>query len=207
MNPASPSQSPPLWDQHHTHHHKISARTLGFWLYMLSDSMIYATLFTAYLVLSHRMNGAGAPMGRQVAHPLSALWETLLLFSSALTMGLAMGALKQGHKKALITWLAVTAAFGAGFALLGVHGLLTLIAQGITPERSGYLSAFFFLIIYHVLHIFVGLIWLLVMMAQVALFGFHPNVVYRLLNLKVFWIFQAIIWAFVFSFSYLGASL
>lgn len=196
-----------VWDQGDVHHDKIGARTFGFWLYMLSDTMIYATLFAAYIVLSHRIAGAGAPMGRTVAHPLTAFWETLLLLSSALSYGVAMGGLKRGRRNVVMLGLLGTLVLGAAFSYLSLHGFLNLIQEGITPERSGFLSSFFALVVYHALHIAFGLIWVIVMLVQVAVFGFHPNVVYRLLNLKIFWFFQTVIWILVFSFSYLGASL
>lgn len=196
-----------VWDHSDTHHDKIGTRTFGFWLYMLSDAMVYATLFAAYVVLSHRIAGAGAPMGRTVAHPLTAFWETLLLFSSGLSCGVAMGGLKRGQRGIVILGLLGMLVLGGAFSYLSLHGFLKLIQEGITPERSGFLSSFFALVVYHAMHIVFGLIWVIVMMAQVAVFGFHPNVVYRLLNLKMFWFFQTVIWILVFSFSYLGASL
>lgn len=196
-----------VWNPVDVHHDKIGARTFGFWLYMLSDAMVYATMFAAYVVLSHRIAGAGAPMGRTVAHPLTAFWETLLLLSSALSYGVAMGGLKNGRRDVVLVGLFGTLVLGAAFSYLSLHGFLTLIQEGVTPERSGFLSAFFTLVVYHALHIVFGLIWIIVMMVQVLVFGFHPNVVYRLLNLKVFWFFQAVVWILVFSFSYLGASL
>lgn len=203
MSAADRAQAPELWDRKDVHHDKIGAHTLGFWLYILSDSMMYATLFSACLVLGHRMNAAGGPMGASVLHPLTAYWETLLILASVLALGLAMGALKRGRKGALLAWMAVAFVLGAGFAALSVHATLDLIAKGITPERSGYLSADFALILYHAIHIGLGLIWFPVMMVQVAMFGFHPNVVYRLLNLKLFWFFQGFMWVLVFSFTYL----
>lgn len=192
-----------LWDRKDVHHDKIGTHTLGFWLYMLSDSMVYAALFSASVVLGHRMNAAGGPMGATVLHPLSAYWETLLLLASGLAYGLALQGLKRGRKAVVLAWMTVAFLLGAGFAALSVHTLLALIARGITPERSGYLSADFALIVYHALHIGLGLVWFLVMMIQVAVFGFHPNVVYRLLNLKLFWFFQSFVWVLVFSFTYL----
>jgi cytochrome o ubiquinol oxidase subunit 3 len=196
-----------VWNQNDIHHDKIGARTFGFWLYMLSDAMVYATLFAAYVVLSHRIARALAPMGRTLAHPLTAFWETLLLLSSALSCGLAMGGLKRGQRGIVILGLLGMLVLGGAFSYLSLHGFLKLIQDGITPERSGFLSSFYALVVYHALHIVFGLIWVIVMMVQVAVFGFHPNVVYRLLNLKIFWFFQAVIWILVFSFSYLGASL
>lgn len=203
MSAAGRASAQELWDRANLHHDKIGAHTLGFWLYVLSDSMMYATLFSACLVLGHRMNAAGGPMGATVLHPLTAYWETLLLLASVLALGLAMGALKRGRQGALLAWMATAFLLGVGFAVLSAHAALDLVAKGITPERSGYLSAVFALTLYHALHIGLGLLWFPVMMAQVAIFGFHPHVVYRLLNLRIFWFFQGFMWVLVFSFTYL----
>ena len=192
-----------LWDRGHYGHDVIGTRTFGFWLYILSDAMIYAALFASYGVLSHVMNMAGGPMPGDVIRPGYAFGETLALFTSVLAYGYAMAALRQGRAGGVAGGLLGAMIFGAVFLGLAGKDIGDLFAQGITPERSGYLSIFFTLVIYHALHIVVGLFWMLVMLVQLAREGFTGNVVYRLVNLKLFWHFQAVVWVFVFVFVYL----
>ena len=159
-----------LWDRGHHSHDVIGTRTFGFWLYMLSDAMIYAALFASYGVLGY---------------------------------GYAMVALRSGSASGVLRGIVGAMIFGIIFLGLVSHDIGHLFSAGITPERSGYLSIFFTLVIYHALHIVVGLLWMLVMLVQMAREGFSSNVVYRLINLKLFWHFQSVVWVFVFVFVYL----
>lgn len=196
-----------LWDQSHTEHDMIATRTLGFWLYLLSDAMIVSSLFASYLVLDHRVNAAAGPMAGDVVHPMAAFWATVLLFSAILAYGAAMVGLKRGDRTAVLVGLGGAFLLGSGFLLAEDHDFAQLALHGMVPERSGYLSAFYTLVLYHGAHLVFGLMWIAVMMAQVARQGFTPNVVYRLLNLKLFWFFQGFIWIYVFSFVYLAGAL
>ncbi len=195
------------WDTHDTQHDKIGTHTYGFWIYLLNDAMIYAALFATDIVLSHRMNAAGAPMGRSVVHPLTAFWETVILLSGGVAYGLVLAGQKRAHARLAILGLALASLAGGGFVYLSLHSFLKLAARGITPERSGYLSIVFVLVLYHTLHIGLGVVWMIVMIAQILIFGFHPNVVYRLLNLRLFWLFQIVIWILIYTFVYLAAPL
>lgn len=192
-----------LWDHSHHSHDPISTRTFGFWLYMLSDAMIFAALFAAYGVLDHSYNAAGGPVARDIIHPLNAFWETVLLFSSVLAYGFAMVALKHGKRSGVL--VGIVAAFVVGAAFIGMESkeFADLISHGIVPQRSAFLSVFFTLVIYHGLHMLVGLLWMLLMLVQIGREGFTGNVVYRLLNLRLFWHFQAVIWVCTFTFIYL----
>jgi len=194
-----------LWDEGHHGHDMISTRTFGFWLYMLSDAMIFAALFTAYAVLGH--NYAGGPTAAQVLRPGDALVETMLVFTSVLAFGFAMSALKQGHRTGVLNWMTVAFVIGAAFVGMEVHEFANLASHGIVPERSGFLSAYYTIVLTHGLHMVFGLLWMAVMAVQVLRDGFTENVVYRLLNLKIFWHFQAIIWVCVFAFVYLQGSI
>lgn len=190
-----------LWDPSHDSHDMISTRTFGFWLYMLSDAMIFAALFTVYAVLGH--NYAGGPTAAQVLHPGGALVETMLVFTSVLAFGLGMSALKHGNRPAVLNWIAVAFVLGAAFLGLEIHEFAHLASQGIVPERSAFLSAFYIIVLTHGLHMAFGLLWMVVMAVQVLREGFTDKVVYRLLNLRIFWHFQAVIWVCVFAFIYL----
>lgn len=192
-----------LWDTSHFHHDVISTKTYGFWLYMMSDAMIFASLFASYIVLSHRINMAGGPTPADVLHPVSAFWDTMLILASGLAYGVAMVFLKRGNRSGVMMGLGAAFILGLWFVGMELSEFDGLIGQGITAERSGYLSAFFTLVLTHGLHMLFGLLWILVMMVQVLRDGFTADVVYRLLNLKIFWFFQALVWVCVFSFVYL----
>lgn len=192
-----------LWHRHYAGHDVIATRTFGFWLYMLSDAMIFAGLFATYFVLSHTVNAAGGPTAHDIVHPLPVFGQTLLVFSSVLAYGGAMVALKRGSRTGVLAGITAAFVFGLGFVAMDVNALALLISQGATAERSGFLSAFFTLVVAHGLHMAFGLLWMLVMVVQIVREGFTTNVVYRLLNLKIFWYFQAVVWVCVFSFVYM----
>ncbi|AOU97925.1 cytochrome O ubiquinol oxidase [Acidihalobacter yilgarnensis] len=190
-----------LWDYEHHGHDPISTRTLGFWLYMLSDAMIFAALFAAYGV--YVRNAAGGPTAADIIHPVYAMWETVVVFSSVFAYGLGMTALKRGSRAGVINGL--LAAFVLGLVFLGMEykEFADLLAAGAVPQRSGFLSAYWTIVLTHGLHMIIGLLWMFIMLIQVMREGFSQNVVYRLINLKLFWHFQAIIWVCVFTFVYL----
>ncbi|MHB1531339.1 cytochrome c oxidase subunit 3 [Acidithiobacillus sp.] len=192
-----------LWDRNHHGHDVIGTRTFGFWLYMLTDAMIYAALFASFGVLSHTVNLAGGPPPAAIINPFYAYGETITLFLSVLAYGYAMVALKGGKKSGVMGGIVAAALFGIVFLAIAVTDIGGLVSHGIIAQDSGFLSVFFTLVIYHALHILVGIIWMLVMMAQIARDGFSSNNVYRLINLRLFWHFQAVIWVFVFTFVYL----
>jgi cytochrome o ubiquinol oxidase subunit 3 len=196
----------PLWAPHHSGHDLISTRALGFWLYMMSDALIFAGLFAAYAVLDHPHNAAGGPDIRSIVHPIAAYIQTIVVFSSVFTYSLAMVGLKAGNRALVIGGLVVAAGLGAGFIGLELHDFANLIAQGATPQRSGLLSIYFALIATHGLHMAFGILWMLVMIPQVALKGLTTDVVTRLVNLRMFWMFQASIWVCVFVFIYLNGA-
>lgn len=191
-----------LWEPHY-HHDAIATRTLGFWLYMLSDAMIFAGLFATYGVLSHHFNAAGGPTAKDFVHPFYAYGETLAIFTSVLAYGTVMVALKKGSKIGALVGLALAFSFGSVFLYMEGHEFAGLISDGIVPQHSGYLSAFYALVMTHGIHMAFGLLWIATMFFQVAAQGFNDKVVYRLLNLKIFWHFQALIWVLVFSFVYM----
>lgn len=196
-----------LWQSHPPGHDVISTKTLGFWLYLLSDSMIVSSLFASYLVLNHRVNAAAGPTAGMVVHPVVAFFETVLLFSGILAYGFAMVGLKRGDKKAVLSGLASAIILAVGFLVIEGVDFAGLAGHGMVPERSGFLSAFYALVLYHGAHLVFAILWTLVMIAQVAREGFTENVVYRLLNLKLFWFFQGFLWIYVFFFVYLTGAL
>ena len=196
-----------LWDDAGHEHDMMSTRMLGFWLYMLSDSLIFAALFAAYEVLSYDTSLAGGPGPHDVASPIYAYVETVVLFTSVLAYGFAMVGLRRNRPRGTMLWIAIALVVGLGFLGMEWWELYGLAQGGATPQRSGYLSIFFTLIVVHGIHIAFGLLWMVVMLVQVRRHGFTSLVTYRLANLKIFWLYQTLIWTFVFTFVYLRGSI
>ncbi|HEY7085517.1 MAG TPA: cytochrome o ubiquinol oxidase subunit III [Hyphomicrobiaceae bacterium] len=175
----------------------------GFWIFLLSDIVLFSALFATYAVL--RRATAGGPTGAELFNQVSVALETACLLASSYTCGLMSLAI--GSKRRLATYLgaAVTFVLGAAFLGLEIREFTNMIAQGATPQRSAFLSAFFTLVGCHGLHVTIGLIWLIVMMAQVEVMGFRPRVQLRLLCFSLFWHTLDIIWVGIFSVVYLMA--
>ncbi|WP_085808479.1 cytochrome o ubiquinol oxidase subunit III [Sphingomonas sp. TZW2008] len=194
---------PPIFYQTETeeHDHSAGGTTLGFWIYLMSDALIFATLFATYGVLS--TSYAGGPAPRQIFElPLVALNTAMLLISS-ITCGMAMIAMEEGRARATQMWLAVTALFGAIFVGIELYEFGTLIAEGAGPTRSAFLSAFFTLVGTHGLHVTCGLIWIAVMIVQVGQRGLIDANRRRLMCLSMFWHLLDVVWIGVFTFVYL----
>jgi len=194
---------PPLWHYGHESHDVIATKTLGFWLYMLSDALIFAGIFAAYGVLDHTMNAAGGPTEAQVVHPIAAFWQTIAVLSSVFAYSLATVALKHGNRLGLLLGIVAAIILGGVFIALELNDFADLYAHGATAQTSGFLSAFFVIIATHGLHMAFGILWLLVMLAQVLRLGLTAPVVAQLLNLRLFWQFQAAVWVCVYVFVYL----
>ena len=195
-----------LWAEHNHEHDFFSTRLLGFWLYMLSDSLIFAALFSAYEVLSYPASIAGGLGPKDVASPTYGYVETVVLFTSVLAYGMVMVQLKRGQVRPAMLYLVVAGAIGLGFIGLEARELIGIAADGGVPQRSGFLSIFWTLIMAHGLHLAVGILWMAVMLVQMKRLGFTHEVTYRLVNLKVYWLYQGLIWTFVYSFVYLEGS-
>lgn len=176
-------------------------RAFGFWLYLMSDAIIFALLFATYVVMLG--NTAGGPSGKELFSLSRAAAETALLLASSGTFGFAAIALANGDRSRVLLWLALTAGLGAGFLALEYGELAGLIAQGAGPDRSGYLSSFFTLVGTHGLHVFVGMLWILVMIGQILAKGLTRPVASRLVRLGLFWHFLDIVWVTIFSVVYL----
>jgi cytochrome o ubiquinol oxidase subunit 3 len=175
----------------------------GFWLFLLSDIVIFSALFATYAVLAGRT--AGGPDGLQLFNRGHVLIETFCLLFSSFACGLCSLAIGRRSTAATYLWAAVTFVLGAAFIGLELSEFLRMGAEGAGPTRSAFLSAFFTLVGTHGLHVTLGLCWLAVMMAQVATLGFRPVVVRRLLCFTLFWHALDIVWIGVFTIVYLGA--
>ncbi len=200
---AAPGAQTRLFHPHFAGHDQISARTLGFWLYMLSDALIFTAVFAAYAVLNNQMAASGGPIATQIVDPVEGLWQTYAVLGSVATYSLGTVALKSGNKTGVIIGIILSIALALIFLGFEAHDLLGLLAKGDGPTRSGFLSAFFILIATHGLHMVFGIIWMLVMLVQIPTMGFTSNVVARLLNLRMFWQFQATIWVLVYVYVYM----
>ena len=182
-------------------HHPEHGTLLGFWLYLMSDCLVFACLFATYAVLGR--NYAGGPTGAELFDlPLVAINTALLLLSS-ITYGFAMLEMQKGKLRPVLAWLAVTGLLGAGFIGLELYEFAHLIHQGAGPQRSGFLTAFFALVGTHGLHVFFGIIWLVTLMFQLGKHGLTPENGRRLMCLSMFWHFLDVIWIGVFTFVYL----
>jgi cytochrome o ubiquinol oxidase subunit III len=176
-------------------------RAFGFWLYLMSDAMIFALLFATYVVM---MSGtAGGPSGKELFSLPRAFAETMLLLVSSTTFGFANVAASAKQRNAVLGWLLVTLVFGLGFIALELQEFTGMIAAGNGPERSGFLSAFFTLVGTHGLHVSFGMVCILVMVGQAAIKGLTAPVASRLFRLGLFWHFLDIVWIGIFSVVYL----
>ena len=176
-------------------------RALGFWLYLMGDAVIFALLFATYAIMIP--GTAGGPTGKQLFNLNNAALETALLLVSSLTFGFASLSVQAGNRKAVLGWLGVTFVLGAGFIFLELREFAGQIAQGAGPDRSGFLSAFFTLVGTHGVHVSMGLLWIVILGAQVAVKGLTAPVASRLFRLGLFWHFLDIAWVGIFSIVYL----
>ena len=177
-------------------------RAFGFWLYLMSDAIIFSLLFATYVVMASSGTDGG-PTGRTLFSLPHAFGETLLLLFSSLTFGFASLAMKSDKRTAVLWWLLVTFVLGVGFVVMEIREFHGMVQIGAGPDRSGFLSAFFTLVGTHGLHVTFGLIWILIMASQVIIKGLTAPVISRLFRLGLFWHFLDIIWISIFSVVYL----
>ncbi|MDR3568280.1 MAG: cytochrome o ubiquinol oxidase subunit III [Syntrophobacteraceae bacterium] len=179
----------------------LTNQMFGFWIYLMSDLVLFSAIFGTFAVLCH--NYAGGPTGRELFHLPYVLLETMLLLSSSATCGLAMTAMRDGKKTLVIVGLALTFALGLGFLSLELSEFHRMVLEGAGPGRSAFLSAFFTLVGTHGLHVGFGLLWMAVAIVQVGSKGLSAPVQSRLMRLSMFWHFLDIVWIGVFTTVYL----
>ena len=185
--------------------HPQNGTLLGFWLYLMSDCLVFAVLFATYGVLGDRYAGGPSPV-TLFELPTVAL-NTAMLLMSSIACGFAMLSVSDGRRGAALVWLGVTGVFGLAFVGLELREFSHLVQIGAGPQRSAFLSAFFVLVGTHGLHVSVGLLWLAVLMVQVASRGLNADVSRRLACFSMFWHFLDVVWIGVFSFVYLIGAL
>ena len=177
--------------------------SFGFWLFLLSDIVIFASLFATYAVLSNAT--AGGPAGHDIFELKGVFIETCCLLASSFSCELMLIAARRRQLQRFYVWAVVTWVLGAAFISLEVSEFSDLIAKGFGPSHSAFLSAFFTLVGTHGCHVSSGLLWLLVMMTQVANLGLRTTVVRRLFCFSLFWHALDLVWIGVFTIVYLGS--
>lgn len=178
-----------------------SIRLFGFWLYLLSDAVIFASLFATYAVLHG--NTFGGPGARDIASLPYVLTETLLLLTSSFTAGLGILSAHQGRVRAVLGWFSLTLLLGLSFLALELREFAALVGEGHAPSQSAFLSSYFTLVGTHGLHVAIGSLWMLFMLIVVAKRSLTETNVRRLTMLSLFWHFLDVIWIFIFTLVYL----
>lgn len=183
---------------------KNDKTTLGFWLYLMTDCVLFASLFATYAVLHRNTNGG--PGAAELFSLPFVLIETLILLTSSFTCGLAFLAAQNRDRRRVVLWLCVTGLLGLVFLGMELHEFSALAAEGNNWQRSGFLSAFFTLVGVHGLHIAVGLVWLVSLLVAVRR-GLTDRFIKRLGLFSMFWHFLDIIWILIFTVVYLSGAL
>ena len=192
--------------EHDYNEHPESHSVFGFWVYLMTDCILFASLFAVFGVMAHQF--AGGPTGKDLFDIPGVALETGVLLLSSITYGFAMLGAHQRKSGTVLGWLAVTFALGVTFLVIELREFSHLIEQGAGPDRSAFLSSFFALVSTHGLHVFTGLIWMVVLMVQVVRSqNLGEQEVRRLTCLSLFWHFLDVVWICMFTFVYLGSVL
>ncbi len=173
----------------------------GFWVYLMTDCLLFATLFATYVVLHN--NTFGGPGGQELFSLPFVLAETMILLASSFGAGMAFLAAQQGERRVVLAWLGVTAALGVAFLGLELSEFGKLVAEGNSWQRSGFLSAFFTLVGTHGLHIAIGLLWVGTLGIRIAWRGLDRGMVRKLTSWSLFWHFVDLVWIFIFTVVYM----
>lgn len=194
-------------DMHHDHDHEHheNNNVFGFWVYLMTDCLLFASFFATYAVLF--MNTAGGVSGKDIFELDFVAVETAALLLSSITFGFAMIAAHKQNKGGTLLWLAVTWGFGAVFIGMEIYEFHHLIVHGNGPDTSAFLTAFFSLVGLHGLHVTSGLIWMTILIIEVMRRGLPDKTVTRLSCLSLFWHFLDIVWICVFTVVYLMGAL
>jgi cytochrome o ubiquinol oxidase subunit 3 len=177
----------------------------GFWLYLMTDCVLFATLFATYAVL--RNNTAGGPSSNELFSLPYVLAETLILLTSSFTAGLAMIAVHRHRKRQVLGWMAVTFALGVAFLIMELTEFRHMVTEGNGWRRSGFLSAYFTLVGTHGLHITIGLLWMAVLGWRLRTQALGRAAIRRITMFSLFWHFLDVIWIFIFSIVYMIGAL
>ena len=177
----------------------------GFWVFLMSDAILFGMVFATYVTSNSAHGLAGGPGPHDLYDITSVFIETMLLLASSFTFGMASLALKYKHSKTrLICWLVLTLLLGVAFLGFELHDFISMFARGGVPTRSGFLSAFFDLVPLHGLHVTAGCIWLICLLGQLARYGTDTQTKIGIMRLALFWHFLDIVWIAIFSVVYLA---
>ena len=188
--------------EHHAHElHEADKNIFGFWIYIMSDCILFASIFAVYAVLYKNTFGGIGPS--DVASLPFVFVETMLLLTSSFTYGIAMLVRRRGLQNQMLLWMGITFVLGACFIAMELYEFAHLIHEGDTWQTSAFLSVFFTLVGTHGLHVTVGLIWMITLMIQVKKHGITSTTSTKLSCLGLFWHFLDVVWIFVFSLVYL----
>lgn len=185
----------------HVHHDLDSLKSFGFWIFLMTDVIIFGCLFAVYVVL--RNNTAGGPTADELFKMPGVIAETFILLTSSFTSGLAVLAMHAGKRNQLIGWLAVTFVLGAAFITLEVTEFIDMVHEGATIATSGFLSGFFTLVGTHGLHVSIGLVWMIGLMLQLRKRGITKVTKRKVEVLSLYWHFLDVVWIFVLTVVYL----
>ncbi|GMK41794.1 cytochrome o ubiquinol oxidase subunit III [Paenibacillus sp. CCS19] len=185
----------------HVHHDLDSLKSFGFWIFLMTDVIIFGCLFAVYVVL--RNNTAGGPTADELFKMPGVIAETFILLTSSFTSGLAVLAMHAGKRNQLIGWLAVTFLLGASFIYLEVAEFIDMVHEGATIATSGFLSGFFTLVGTHGLHVSIGLVWMIGLMLQLRKRGITKVTKRKVEVLSLYWHFLDVVWIFVLTVVYL----
>jgi cytochrome o ubiquinol oxidase subunit 3 len=198
---APPGATAPVFYEQEEHAHGDGGTLFGFWLYLMSDCLVFAVLFATYGVLGR--NYAAGPSGADLFDLRLVAVNTSLLLLSSITYGFAMLEVEKRRVDTTLVWLAITGLFGAAFLGIELYEFAHFIREGATPQRSAFLSSFFALVGTHGLHVTFGIIWLVTLVVQVRQRGLIADNQRRLMCLSMFWHFLDVVWIGVFTFVYL----
>lgn len=186
-------------------HDHASSAVSGFWLFMMSDLIVFGLMFATYVTMLVPTSLAGGPTPRELFGLRGAAFETAVLLTSTFTFGMASLAIKYDRSRVqVMAWLLATLALGLTFLGLEIHEFTHMVVEGAVPQRSGFLSAFFGLVPLHGIHVMIGSIWLAIMLIQIGTTGLTDSVRSRTARLALFWHFLDVIWIGIFSVVYLG---
>lgn len=186
---------------HEGHHDTESLKTFGFWIFLITDCILFGSLFATYIVLHGNTNGGPTP--KELFEMPGVIAETFILLTSSFTSGLAVLSMNRGSRNGLIGWLAVTALLGASFIALEVNEFAHMVHDGATMSTSAFLSGFYTLVGTHGLHVSLGLVWMTALIFQLLRHGI-TSVTQRKVNvISLYWHFLDVVWIFVFTIVYL----
>jgi cytochrome o ubiquinol oxidase subunit III len=188
-------------DHDHGHEDHESLKVIGFWIFLVTDCVLFGTLFATYAVLMHSY--AGGPTGKELFQLPGVIASTFILLTSSFTSGVAMLAMHKGKVKQVIGWLAITAILGLSFVVLEVTEFAHLVSEGAAISTSAFWSAFYVLVGTHGLHVTLGLFWMAALMIQLGKHGITAVTKRKVTNLGLYWHFLDVVWIFLFTVVYL----